>query len=110
MEGQATDAAPARALRVIAADEDKAALQRTAQLLEGLGHEVTACSESVTDACAVIAREEPDLAVVVVHDDIDHALDLVDELSEALHGPVVALGGGADAAFAEAAARRGLDA
>jgi len=97
-------------LRVIAADEDEAALQRTSQLLEELGHEVSALACTVADACAAIARDEPDVAVVVVHEDTDHALDLIDELSEALDGPVIALQGRADAAFAEAAAERGLDA
>lgn len=110
MDGQSTPEAPAQALRVIAADEDEAALQRTARLLEQLGHDVTACTASVQEACEVIAREEPDVAVVVVHDDVGHALDLVAELGEALDGPVVALHDGADAAFAEAAAERGLDA
>ena len=105
-----TEDAPASGLRLIAADEDPAALQRTAALLEELGHEVTACTASVTEACELIARDDPDAAVVVVHQDEAHALDLIDELSEALSGPVVALLGGADASFAEAAAERGLDA
>lgn len=105
-----TDDAPARSLRLIAADEDPEALRRTAALLEELGHEVTARTASVAEACALIARDDPDAAVVVVHDDEDHALDLIDELSEALSGPVVALIGDADAGFAQAAAERGLDA
>lgn len=106
----ATEPAPARGLRVIAADEDREALERIARLLEQLGHEVAACTASVREAVEVIAREDPDAAIVVVHDDEDHALDLIDELGEALSGPVVALLGNADAGFAEAAAQRGLDA
>jgi response regulator NasT len=97
-------------LRLLAADEDVQALRRTVELLEGLGHEVTACAASVEEACAEIIRDEPDAAVVVVHRDEEHALDLIDELSEALSGPVIALLATADAAFAEAAASRGLDA
>ncbi|MCW2992007.1 MAG: response regulator receiver and domain protein [Solirubrobacterales bacterium] len=111
MDGaQITDDAPARSLRLIAADEDPAALERTAELLEQLGHEVTACTASVVEACELIARDDPDAAIVVVHQDEGHALDLIDELSEALSGPVVALLGSADASFAQAAAERGLDA
>ncbi len=101
---------PARGLRILAADEDRAALKRTAHLLESLGHEVTACTASVSEACDLIARDEPDVAVVVVHEDIEHALSLIDEISEVSSGPVVALLGEADAEFAEAAARRGLSA
>jgi AmiR/NasT family two-component response regulator len=105
-----TDDSPTRALRLIAADEHPDALQRTAAMLEQLGHEVTACTASVEEACELIARDEPDAAVVVVHHDVEHALDLIDELSEVVAGPVIALFGEADAQFAEAAARRGLDA
>lgn len=101
---------PAQALRILAADEDPLALRRTAELLEDLGHEVTACTASAAEACEIIAREDPDAAIVVVHRDEDHALCLIDELAEALSGPVVALHGDADAGFAEAAAARGLDA
>jgi AmiR/NasT family two-component response regulator len=104
------DAASATQLRVLAADEDRDALLRTAEILEGLGHEVTACTASVEEACDLIARDEPDAAIVVVHRDTDHALDLIDELSESVSGPVVALHPRADAAFAHAAAERGLDA
>lgn len=97
-------------LRLIAADEDPAALERTAELLEGLGHAVTACTASVEEACHAIARDDPDAAIVVVHRDPDHALALIDELSEVLSGPVVCVIHGADAEFAQAAAERGLDA
>lgn len=110
MDGPLTRAAPAHGLRLIAADEDPDALQKTAALLDGLGHEVVACAGSVQEACETIAREDPDAAVVVVHRDVEHALDLIEELSEALAGPVVALLRETDAGFAEAAAERGLDA
>lgn len=111
MDGvQITDEAPVRSLRLIAADEDHQALHRTAELLEQLGHQVTACAASVSEACELIARDDPDAAVVVVHRDEAHALDLIDELGEVLSGPVVAVLGEADAAFAQAAAERGLDA
>jgi response regulator NasT len=97
-------------VRLVAADEDEAALRRTAELLEELGHEVVECAASVGEACAAIERDDPDAAIVVVHDDVEHALDLIDELSEVASGPVIALVEEADAAFAEQAAARGLDA
>ena len=101
---------PARGLRVLTADEDAQALERTAALLSELGHEVTACAASVREACEMIVRDDPDVAVVVVHDDIAHALDLIEEISAAASGPVVALLDEADSDFAEAAAERGLSA
>ena len=63
-----------RGLRVLAADEDRAALQTTATVLEGLGHDVTSLAVHVSEAAAHIVAEEPDLAVVVVHQDDEHAL------------------------------------
>jgi len=110
MDAVSTEDTTTRGLRVLTADEDAAALERTATLLEGLGHEVTACAASVSEACAMILRDDPDVAVVVVHDDLDHALDLIEEIAEAASGPVIALIDEADREFAEAAAERGLSA
>ena len=97
-------------LRILAADEDEAALRRTADLLEGLGHQVTSFAIDVEGAAERVAAEEPDVSVVVVHHDDEHALDLIDELSSYASGPVIALVDGADPAFVRRAAERGIDA
>ena len=97
-------------LRILAADEDEAALQRTAGVLEGLGHEVTSFAVDVAAAADHVATEDPDLAVVVVHRDDEHALDLIEELSSYASGPVIALLDGADPDFVRLAAERGIDA
>ncbi|MEZ5122641.1 MAG: ANTAR domain-containing protein [Solirubrobacterales bacterium] len=99
-----------RRLRVLAADEDREALDATVRMLGDLGHEVTGCAIGVREAAARIAADEPDLAVVVLHDDAQHALDLIDELSEYTTGPVIALVDVEDPAFVGAAAERGLEA
>ena len=96
-------------LRILAADEDEAALQRTAEVLEGLGHEVTSFAVDVAAADRVVA-EDPDLAVVVVHRDDEHALDLIDELTSYASGPVIALLDADDPDFVRRAAERGIDA
>lgn len=98
-----------RKLRVLAADEDRAALDSTARVLRELGHEVAAYAVGVAEAGERIAAEDPDLAVVVLHDDPDHALELIEEITEYASGPVVVLGG-ADPEFVSAAAERGIDA
>jgi AmiR/NasT family two-component response regulator len=95
-------------LRILAADEDKAALQRTAEVLEGLGHQVTSFAVDVARATERVAAEDPDLAVVVVHRDDEHALDLIDELSSYASGPVIALLDGDDPDFVRRAAERGI--
>lgn len=97
-------------LRVLAADEDRDALAATVALLEQLGHEVTALAVGVREAAEQIAADDPDLAVVVLHDDVDHALELIEEIAEFATGPVIAVAAHADASFAQRAAERGIDA
>jgi AmiR/NasT family two-component response regulator len=97
-------------LRVLAANEDRAALDRTADLLGALGHEVTSYAIGVREAVEKVAEDDPDLAVVVLHDDDEHALELIDELSEWASGPVIALMAAEHEGFATAAAERGIDA
>jgi response regulator NasT len=97
-------------LRVLAADEDEATLQATDRLLAGLGHTVTAHAVDVRQAADHIAREDPDLSVVVVHDDDGHALDLIEEIGEYARGPLIVLLGAHDSDFVRSAAERGIDA
>jgi response regulator NasT len=101
---------PGAGLRVLAADEDREALASTAAVLEELGHEVTALAVGVSEAAEQIAADDPDLAVVVLHDDVEHALELIDEIAEYATGPVIAVASRPDASFAQEAAQRGLDA
>ncbi|HEX2088282.1 MAG TPA: ANTAR domain-containing protein [Solirubrobacteraceae bacterium] len=100
----------AEGLRLLAADEDEQALRRTADLLEGLGHDVTAFAVEVDDVADRVAEADPDAAIVVVHRDDDHALDLIAEIAAFASGPVVALLDGDDPDFVRRAADRGVDA
>lgn len=95
-------------LRILAADEDHKALERTSALLGALGHDVTATAVDLAQVTEAIAREEPQLSVVVVHRDDEHALDLIEEISAFAAGPVIALLSEEDADFARRAAERGI--
>ena len=75
---------------MLIADEDKAALSHLGSVLEGLGHEVTPYAVSVAEAIELISTEDPDLAIVVVHKDDEHALALIQETVEYASGPVIA--------------------
>jgi AmiR/NasT family two-component response regulator len=97
-------------LRIVAADEDREALDETAALLRECGHEVTSYAIGVREAAERVTEDEPDLAVVVLHGDPGHALDLIEELVEYASGPVVALIEDGDEDFARRAAERGVDA
>ena len=79
-------------------------------MLEGLGHEVTPYVVSVAEAIELIATEDPDLAIVVVHKDDEHALALIQETVEYASGPVIAQTRDGDVEFVARAAERGISA
>jgi AmiR/NasT family two-component response regulator len=99
-----------RGLRILAADEDMDALARTAQVLHGLGHEVSECAVDVREAADYVARDDPDVTIVVVHRDDEHALELIEEITTYASGPVIAVLHEEDAQFVARAAERGISA
>jgi response regulator NasT len=103
-------AATERHLRVLIADEDKDALHALGSVLETLGHEVTPYVVSVAEAIELIGTEDPDLAIVVVHQDDEHALALIQETVEYASGPVIAQTRDTDVDFVARAAERGISA
>ncbi len=103
-----TDDTKAEGLRILTADEDESTLQVTDSILESLGHTVTGHTTSAAKAGELIVREDPDLSIVVVDDDDEHALELIDEMSSYASGPIIALVGGHDPGFVSSAAERGI--
>jgi AmiR/NasT family two-component response regulator len=99
-----------RHLRVLIADEDEEALHQLESVLEGLGHEVAPYVVSVAEAIELIGTEDPDLAIVVVHRDDEHALALIQETVEYASGPVIAQTRDGDVEFVARAAERGISA
>jgi AmiR/NasT family two-component response regulator len=97
-------------LRVLIADENEEALHSLHDVLAGLGHEVTPYAVSVHDAVELIATEDPEVAIVVVHDDDEHALALIAEAVTFASGPVIAQLPDADVAFLARAAEAGISA
>ncbi len=95
-------------LRVLAADEDSAALDRLAALLHQLDHTVCAYAVEVAEVADRVAEEDPDVSIVVLHDDDDHALALIEEIGAYASGPVIALTLEEDPAFVARAAERGI--
>src|SRR3954471_17703417 len=100
----------ARNLRVLVADEDRAALDELGRTLTELGHEVAPYAVSVREAAQLIASEEPDLAFVMAHRDDEHALALIGEAVEFASGPVIAHIRGGDVDLIARAAERGISA
>ena len=95
-------------LRVLIADEDEDALEVLRATLEQLGHEVMPFAVSVSEAAELISREDPNLTIVMVHQDDEHALLLISEAVEFASGPVIATVRDGDADFLARAAEHGI--
>ena len=95
-------------LRMLVADEDAEALDRLAGLLHALGHTVTAYAIEVGEVAEKVATEDPDVSIVVLHRDDDHALALIEEIAAYASGPVIALTQEDDAEFVARAAELGI--
>jgi AmiR/NasT family two-component response regulator len=104
------DKREARALKVLLADEDEGALRVTAAVVRELGHEVAEMAIGLQQAADVISRDDPDVSMVVVYQDDEHALDLIEEIAEFARGPVIAILEKEDPAFVGMAADRGISA
>ena len=97
-----------RALRILLADQDPKALRITAQQVRELGHTPTEIAVSLREAAESIARDDPDLTIVVIYGDDEPALDLIEEIDAFSSGPVIALLDREDSQFVAQAAERGI--
>ena len=78
-----------RSLRILVANEREVDLKRLGAVLDELGHEVAPFAVSVAEAVELIAREDPDVAFVVLDSDDEHGLALISETVEFASGPVL---------------------
>jgi response regulator NasT len=108
--GQVSGDTPVRGLKVLTADEDRAALSRLAQNLEAIGHSVVGEAVVLSDVTDLVVQYDPDISIVVAHDDLEHALQLVSETVTFASGPVMLVVDEPEPAFAAEAADRGVQA
>jgi AmiR/NasT family two-component response regulator len=97
-----------RALRILLADQDPGALTLTAAHVRQLGHTPTEIAVELREAAEAIARDDPDLTIVVLYGDDRHALNLIEEINAYSSGPVIALLDHEDPEFVAEAAERGI--
>jgi len=95
-------------LRVLIANERLERLEVLARVVAGLGHEVVARETVVKDVGAATARERPDVALVELGLNSEHALELISEIVREASCPVIALLSAADPAYVREAAKRGV--
>ena len=78
-----------RNLRILLANEREEDLRALGDVLDSLGHEVAPFAVSVAEASELIAREDPDVAFVVLDGDDEHGLALISETVTFASGPVL---------------------
>ncbi|MDA0164964.1 ANTAR domain-containing protein [Solirubrobacter ginsenosidimutans] len=97
-----------RHLRVLIANERRDRLDLVAPIVANLGHEVIAREINVEEVGPLTARERPDVALVGLGADSEHALDLIDRIVQEAACPVIVLLHGPDPAFIKQASKRGV--
>jgi response regulator NasT len=94
-------------LRVLIADERREPLERMAEVARSRGHEVVALELGADGAAKAIREQGPELAIVGLHEDEQHALELVEQIVDEGICPVIVQSNGDDPEFAARAAARG---
>ena len=101
------DEAP-KHLQVLVADERKQFLEPVGEAVRALGHEVCAEEVEVDKVGRRTQQLRPDLAIVALHEDSDHALQLITEIVDESTCPVCLLAPSVNPDFLAEAARRGV--
>jgi len=95
-------------LRLLLADESRQALEPVGDALRGLGHEVIALAIELEETARATHEHRPDLAIVALHEDTDHALGLIREIVDEASCPVCLLAADPSREFLSRAARSGV--
>jgi AmiR/NasT family two-component response regulator len=95
-------------LKVLVADERQKYLEPISAAVRDLGHEVIAHEVSIAKVGPATEEHRPDIAIVALHEDTEHALELISEIVDEAVCPVIALADDASREFVAAAADRGV--
>jgi response regulator NasT len=106
--GRETRADETQHLRVLIANERRERLELVAAVVAALGHEVIAREIEIEDVGVVTTRERPDVALVGLGENSEHALGLIAKIVHEAACPVIALLHGPDPIFLKEASKRGV--
>jgi AmiR/NasT family two-component response regulator len=95
-------------LRVLIANEGRDRLRLVARAVATLGHHVIDREVEVDGVTAVTAEERPDVALVGIGENSEHALELIEQIVHEAACPVIALIGSPDPEFVREASKRGV--
>lgn len=108
MNDNSTDGAELQHLRILIANERPERLELVARIVVQMGHTVIARELDIEEVGQVTREERPDVALVGLGADSDHALDHITRIVRESTCPVIALLNNDDAAFVREAADRGI--
>src|SRR5689334_21558761 len=97
-----------RHLKVLVADERRKYLEPVSDAVCDLGHDVIAHEVAIAKVGRATVEHRPDIAIVALHEDTEHALELISEIVDEAVCPVIALADDARRDFVHAAAERGV--
>jgi AmiR/NasT family two-component response regulator len=97
-----------RRLRVLVADERDRFIEPIAKKVTEMGHECVAHQTDVSKVGRAIEQERPDVAIVALHEDTRHALELITEIVQEASCPVLVLADHPSREFILEAAERGV--
>ena len=95
-------------LKLLVADERRKFLEPISDAVENLGHEVCALEIDTGNVGRATHEHRPDIAIVVLHEDSQHALELITGIVDEASCPVCLLAPDASSDFVAEAARRGV--
>lgn len=95
-------------LRVLIANEVPERLEMVSAIVASLGHDVIAREINVNDVGELTRAERPDVALVGLGENSEHALDMISKIVHEAACPVIAVLEGEDSAFVNEAAKRGV--
>ena len=105
---QEMDGSETTRLRVLVADGRPERLEQVTRTVASLGHEVITRQSELREIGPVTSVEQPDLAVVIVGESSDDALQMIGRIVHEASCPVIAVLDVQDPAFVNQAARRGI--
>lgn len=95
-------------LRVLVSDGPGVRLDEVTRTVAALGHDVIARESSLPDVARITAAERPDVALVIVHEATNRALQLIGRIVHEAACPVIAVLDVQDRDFINEAAKRGI--
>lgn len=93
---------------MLVADEQRTHLEVLTRAVEDLGHEVITHEIEIEAVGRATAEHRPDFAIVALHEDTHHALELISEIVEEATCPVAVLAASGSTDFLAQAAERGI--